>query len=613
LRTTFRRRLIVAFTVPVVVLALTSAALATLTARARLKNAIEDDFARAPEVLTARLSDSFARFKRDLAVWAEDPRYAAWLGRASGLDSPGGRPRTEDLRAAHDGLGALAISSWDELRVTNDTGVLLLDVTDQDALGDDLSKDAAVAEALAGRPRARLRGALLELALPVSVEGEVRGVLVAGTHLAPIRDDAAAILHARLTLHEARPDETPQSFERDGQTWLSTLVPLAGVDATPIGWARLERSLTAELTPQVRALALALLVATGAGLFVAFALALRLSRAVAAPVVALSAATEQIRRGNYDHRVPRGEPDELGTLGDAFNEMAAGLKQRVFFESALRRYLAPPVVDRLVAEPERLRLGGERREITVLFFDVAGFTSLSETMEPEALVALANGYLDPLVEAVFRHGGTFDKFIGDAIMAFWGAPLDQPDHAQRACLAALEMQAALHTFAAGQSDARLRNLRGRIGLNTGIAALGNLGSSQVMNYTAMGDAVNVASRLEGLNKTYGTSTLAAESTARAAQVPSREVDRVRVVGRATPLGVFELLGKDAPPQAARDAYAEGLKQLSSRAFARAEQEFLRAQQLGDGPCAQVMAKRAAQLQLAPPPSDWDGAFTAEHK
>ena len=126
--------------------------------------------------------------------------------------------------------------------------------------------------------------------------------------------------------------------------------------------------------------------------------------------------------------------------------MAKGLAQRVFFESALRRYLAQPVVEQLIADPSRLRLGGEKREVSVLFFDVAGFTTLAESMAPEELVALCNAYLDALIDAIFRHGGTFDKFIGDAVMAFWGAPIAQPDHAARACRAALDMQAALRNF-----------------------------------------------------------------------------------------------------------------------------------------------------------------------
>src|SRR5437764_6269474 len=210
-------------------------------------------------------------------------------------------------------------------------------------------------------------------------------------------------------------------------------------------------------------------------------------RWMGAPASALAAATREIGRGNYDYRVDLKRRDELGQLASAFNQMAQGLSQRVFFESALRRYLAQPVVEQLIADPRRLRLGGEKREVTVLFFAVAGFTTLAEAMAPEELVALCNAYLDVLTEAIFRHGGTFDKFIGDAVMAFWGAPISEPDHARLACSAAIEMQRALREFTEGHSSPAVRGLRARIGLNSGEAALGNLGSSQIMSYTAMGD------------------------------------------------------------------------------------------------------------------------------
>jgi class 3 adenylate cyclase len=602
----FRGRLFLGSALVVAALALVTAVGAIASGRARLQRAIEADFAAAPSLLRARLERSFELFKWEVASWAEDKRYAAWLGRASGADTFDGHVAPADLKAAHDGLGALALASWDEFRVTNDRGVLLLDQHHQDVFGEDLSGDAAIRAALEGREQLRLRGPLLEMIEAVAVEGNVRGVMIAGVSIEPIRSDLARILRADVRFDPAvLPEQAPQLLDHDGESWLSARVPIPGLGGAPIGHVLLQRSLTAELRPVVHDLLSAIALATAAGLVVALLLSLLLARSMGAPVSALAAATREIGRGNYDHRVDLARRDELGQLATAFNQMAQGLSQRVFFESALRRYLAEPVVEQLIADPSRLRLGGEKREVTVLFFDVAGFTTLAEAMAPEELVALCNAYLDALTEAIFRHGGTFDKFIGDAVMAFWGAPLAQPDHAARACRAALDMQAALRTFASTHPDVRVRDLRGRIGINTGEAVLGNLGSSHIMNYTAMGDTVNVASRLEGVNKLYGTSILISE-TAVVPGIDVREIDLVRVVGRSTPLHLYELLDQSAPPPEALTAYAEGLAHYRSRRFVEAEQAFRRAHAAGDTTAAVVMADRCAALTREPPSADWDG-------
>src|SRR6185437_1039257 len=173
-------------------------------------------------------------------------------------------------------------------------------------------------------------------------------------------------------------------------------------------------------------------------------------------------------------------------------------------------YVPRDLVRAVLASGERAELGGKTKELTIFFSDLAGFTTLSETLAPEALVELLGGYFDEMTRVIQSHGGTIDKFIGDAIMAFWNAPGDEPDHAARACQAALDCQAKLDAMR--RADARLAGLQARIGLATGSVLVGNIGASDRMNYTVMGDTVNLASRLEGLNKAYGTPIMIAETT-----------------------------------------------------------------------------------------------------
>lgn len=600
----------------VAALAAVTGAVALKLGRVHLQRTIEADFRSAPELLQRQLDRRMAAFRVDVATWAEDKRYAAWLGRASSADVPSGQVGAEDLKAAHDGLGSLQLPLWNEFQVLNDAGILLLDAHRQDAVGEDRSADPAVQRALAGEAVMRLHGPLLEMLQAVTVEGSVRGVLLAAIPLEPIREELGVALRARVTFAESATTEQPlRSVRHDGQTWLISQVLLHGVRPDErIGSATLERSLTQELAPLEKDLLIAIASGTAAGLLLALGVAFFLARGLAAPLGVLVQAARRIGKGDFDQRVELRSQDELGELGQAFNQMARELKHRVFFESALRRYLATPIVEQLIREPERLRLGGERREVTVLFFDVAGFTKVAETLLAEELVTLVNAYLDELVAAIFANGGTFDKFVGDAVMAFWGAPIPQADHARRACQAALDMQAAFTRFTSTHPDPRVRTLHARVGMSSGSAILGNLGSTHVMSYTAMGDTVNVASRLEGVNKVYGTAILASEATVLSAAWPSvREIDLIHVAGRAGALRIFEIREPSAEKERSIAAYHEGLIELRARRFREAAQKFRDARELGDGKCASVMAVRAEQLEKNPPPADWDGSHTLHSK
>jgi adenylate cyclase len=226
------------------------------------------------------------------------------------------------------------------------------------------------------------------------------------------------------------------------------------------------------------------------------------------------------------------------------------------------QYVPPAVVARLVAEPGLMRLGGEVREVTIMFTDLANFTTLSEQLSAEQTVELLTGYFDAMTPIIHASGGTVDKFIGDAVMAFWGAPLDDAQHAEHAVRAALDMQQAMEALVADLRARGLPPLQMRIGLHTGRVVVGNVGSQQRFSYTVIGDAVNLAARLEGANKAFGTGILLSEATARQLPewLPLRVLDEVIVKGRAEPVRVFTLCADSAVcalSVAALDAFQAG--------------------------------------------------------
>ncbi len=237
----------------------------------------------------------------------------------------------------------------------------------------------------------------------------------------------------------------------------------------------------------------------------------------------------------------------LVTLGGVAFQAATEEREKRKIREAFRHYLNPEVTDLLARDPAQLRLGGERRAVTVLFSDIRGFTAIAEGLAPEVLGELLNEYLGTMTDAVFAHEGLLDKYIGDGLMAFWGAPVAAPDHATRACRAALDMLAALEQLKVRWRLVGLPLIDIRIGINSGEGIVGNFGSSRRFSYTAVGDDVNLASRLEGLNAAYGTRVLVSEETRRAIgeEFVCREIDRGLVKGRTTPVTFHELLGRRA--------------------------------------------------------------------
>lgn len=297
----------------------------------------------------------------------------------------------------------------------------------------------------------------------------------------------------------------------------------------------------------------------------------------------------------------------------AMNYATEGREKR-FIKTAFRQYVSPLVIDELVQQPGRLTLGGETRELSILFSDVRGFTSISEALPPESLTALLNEYLTAMTDIIYRHGGTVDKYEGDAVIAFWNAPLPQPDHALRAVRAALEYQSELARLRPGFRSRYGHELHARIGINTGPVVVGNMGSRQRFNYTFLGDAGNLAARLEGINKQFGTGLLISEATLKAAgpDVSAREIARVRVVGRRESIRVFEPIpaSSPAPLPATLDIFKSGLAAYYDAQFTEARRRFSAIENT-DAPAA-AYARRCMEL-AEHPPAAWDGVWVMTEK
>jgi class 3 adenylate cyclase len=287
-----------------------------------------------------------------------------------------------------------------------------------------------------------------------------------------------------------------------------------------------------------------------------------------------------------------------------------------FLRKSFALYLAPQVIEKMMASNRLPALGGEMRNVTVFFSDVAGFSSIAEKMTPAALVVLMNNYLSAMTDIIEEDGGYVDKYIGDSIVAVFGAPMDDPDHARNAVHAALRCRSCLEQL---NRDGAFQGheLGHRIGLNSGEALVGNIGSRRRFNYTVMSDAVNLASRLEGGNKYFGTSIMVSETTVAQTKAAFvwRELDAIRVKGRIQPVKIFEPLaesGHAVPEQSAHAAiYAEGLARWRARDFSGAAECFERIA-ASDPPSARFLA-RAKEFASRPPDSDWQPVCTLEGK
>ncbi len=299
-------------------------------------------------------------------------------------------------------------------------------------------------------------------------------------------------------------------------------------------------------------------------------------------------------------------------LGFIYARAQAARARENEIRRAFQHYLAPAVVQALVDDPGKLRLGGERRELTAFFSDVRGFTTISEELDPGELVVLLNECLGTMTEIILDEGGTVDKYIGDAVVAMFGAPVDQPDHAVAACRAALRCQAAMAELRTRWLERGLPPMSVRIGLNSGTALVGNMGAEQRFDYTMIGDAVNLAARLEKANGFYGTHILCGERTMALTgdAVTFREVDRVRAKGKHRAVRIGELVTREATAAEQADIarYQSALRAYRTRRWDDALAALAPLVEAGDGPAGRL-AERVEAFRDTPPPDDWDGVFT----
>jgi class 3 adenylate cyclase len=396
-----------------------------------------------------------------------------------------------------------------------------------------------------------------------------------------------------------------------------------GIRADMMAQVRADAAVT--MRDQQRTIAISA-VLTGLAAILGLTFSLFVSSGITRPVRRLLDGTRAVEAGRLDGAIDITTHDEIGQLTAAFNAMVAQLRRNEKMRETFGRYIDPRVVETLIDRPGLAATDGERRVMTVLFCDMKGFTALSEGMTPQGLVKVMNHFLTAMSEQVRSNHGVIDKYIGDAIMAYWGPPFtEKGEDARLACLAAIgmlgrvvalrtELPELLGVRAAGSAcDVR-------IGIATGEVLVGSIGSEFMMSYTVMGDSVNLASRLEGVNKAYGCRCLISEATMTAAgdTIETREIDRIVVVGQVHPETVFEVMGGKgdlAPERLVLQArYAEGLAAYRARRWDEARRAFDAALEAvpSDEP-SKSLIKRINDFVREPPPDDWDGTWRFDYK
>jgi class 3 adenylate cyclase len=423
--------------------------------------------------------------------------------------------------------------------------------------------------------------------------------------------DARDFVEARRAL--ARVDTLREEFDQKIDTIRADML------------AQVHASAATVMRNQQRAILVSAIV-TALAAILGLIFAILVSDGITRPVRRLLEGTRAVEAGRLDGSIDITTRNEIGQLSAAFNRMVEQLRQNERIRETFGRYIDPKVVEGLIDQPALAATEGQRRVMTVLFCDLKGFTSLSESVTPQGLVKVMNRYLSTMSEPIRSHRGIIDKYIGDAIMAYWGPPfIDEADQARFACFAAIDMIGRIATL-----RKELPELLGvrtipmqcdiRIGIATGEALVGSIGSEFMMSYTVMGDTVNLASRLEGANKIYSGRSLVSEATVAAAgaAIEAREIDRLVVVGQTSPQVVFEIMGRkgDLTPDQLllRTRYSEGLAAYRARNWDEARRAFNAALEAvpADGPST-TLAMRVESLQANPPAADWEGSWYLDHK
>jgi adenylate cyclase len=396
------------------------------------------------------------------------------------------------------------------------------------------------------------------------------------------------------------------SVTRDGKAYQAVLTPISFP-----GWSLVTVVPESEFLGPVQDTIRKLVIGLAALIVVAGLLSAWLGqRLIAAPLIKVVSEVRRVEHFDLESvKRHSSRLAEIENLSSAIADMALGL-------AAFRKYIPADLVKRLISDGRGARLGGDVRAMSVMFVDMAGFTGMSERWG-DRIIPLLSRYFDAVSEEVQASGGTIDKFIGDAVMAFWGAPAANPDHAADCCRAALACQRAVRELGLLDDQGRLVEIR--IGINSGDMLVGNIGSEVRLNYTVIGDAVNVASRLEGTNKVYGTSIIIGPETHRLAgnRIVVRELDRLAVYGRAGGQQIYELLAMaeelTESPEWVKH-YESGLASYRARNFSSAIAAFEKAQSLRqqDRPSA-LMIERCKQAMLAPTDEDWDDTAVALKK
>ena len=455
---------------------------------------------------------------------------------------------------------------------------------------------------------------------------EMRALTVSDVSLATASRDAPWKLFASTlpqplwsTLGE-RLSEAPwdmgksAEFKMDADDYVSLVTPLTSTGESPV-IAILQRSLSGALAPYNN-LRLVLLGLFGTGLLLSIIGGTLIARTVTRPVLKLAQGASRIEEGDYSARVEIKQRDELGRLAQSFNRMGKGLAERDRVRSLLGQVVSSAIAEKLLSK--KIELGGEECEVTILFSDLRGFTTMCETKPPQEVVSLLNAHLTRQTEAVESNGGVVNQYVGDAIMALFGAPLRHEDDPQRAVQAALDMVTALESLNTELIAQNKEPLAIGVGINTAPVIAGNMGSLSRLTYTVVGDGVPLAARLEALTKFYQTPVIVNQSTRDLVDdFLFQELDKVCVKGKNKPSIIYAPLGRAGElTQAKLDeltAYEQALVDYRAKHWEAARAAFIQLKVTSPKPLYNIYLERIEEFLHTPPGLDWDGTHVFQHK